>query len=197
MSINSTVGSTVNISCAATNCSNGIRVIKSENDITNDCGDPCNPYYCHFNCTLELTSNDNGDIVYCQSLEPYVKSKEAILEVQSKLVVSQFNCYLFTIIGHLDPVNNINIKDANKSFITFVWSPPFVLDDIIITYNISLGYINDTPIIENVTNTNIWSVKSQHLDHCRLVNISVITYAGTLISNTTYWTGPIPYRKYN
>ena len=62
---------------------------------------------------------------------------------------------------------------------------------------ISLGYINDTPFIENVTNTNTWSVKSQHLDHCRLVNISVITYAGTLISNTTYWTGSIPYRKYN
>ena len=62
---------------------------------------------------------------------------------------------------------------------------------------ISLGYINDTPFIENITNTNTWSVKSQYLDHYRLVNISVITYAGTLISNTTYWTGPIPYRKYN
>ena len=78
-----------------------------------------------------------------------------------------------------------------------MWDPPFVLDDIIITYNISLGYINDTLFIENVTNINIWSVKSQYLDHCRLVNISVITYAGTLTSNTTYWTGPIPYCKYN
>ena len=88
VSINSTVGATVNISCAATNCSNGIRVIKSENDITNDCGDPCNGIYCHFICTLELTSNDNGAIIYCQSLVPYVESKKAILEVQSKLIVS-------------------------------------------------------------------------------------------------------------
>ena len=89
VSINSTVGSTVNISCAATNCSNGIRVIKDENDITNDSGDPCNPYYCHFICTLELTTNDNGAIIYCRSLgSSYVKSKEAILEVQSKLIVS-------------------------------------------------------------------------------------------------------------
>ena len=85
MSINSTVGGTVNISCAAINCSNGIRVIKGENDIANDCGDPCNSTYCHYICTLELTSNDNGAIIYCRSLSsPYIKSKEAILEVQSK-----------------------------------------------------------------------------------------------------------------
>ena len=89
VSINSTVGATVNISCTAINCGNkGIRVIKGKNDITNDCGDPCNDIYCHFICTLELTNNDNGDIVYCQSLVPCVKSKDATLEVQSKLIIS-------------------------------------------------------------------------------------------------------------
>ena len=89
VSINSTIGSTVNISYTATNCGNkGIRVIKGKNDITNDCGDPCNGTYCHFICTLELTNNDNGDTIYCQSLVPCVKSKEAILEVQSKLIFS-------------------------------------------------------------------------------------------------------------
>ena len=88
VSINSTVGATVNISCAAINCSNGIDMITNNSDISS-CGDPCNVTYCQTVCTLELTSNDNGAIIYCQSLaSPYVKSKEAILEVQSKLIVS-------------------------------------------------------------------------------------------------------------
>ena len=86
VSINSTVGATINISCTAINCSkDNIRVIQGKNDITNDCSGPRNGTYCHFICTLELTSNDNGAIIYCRSLaSPYVKSKEAILEVQSK-----------------------------------------------------------------------------------------------------------------
>ena len=93
VSINSTVGSTVNISCAATNCSNGIDMIKNNNSDISSCGDPCNSSYCQIVCSLELTSNDNGAIIYCLSLaSPYEKSKKAILEVQSKQIVVQFNC---------------------------------------------------------------------------------------------------------
>ena len=85
VSINSTVGSTVNISCAATNCSNGIDMIKNNNSDISSCGDPCSSSYCRIICSLALTSSDNGAIIYCRGLaRSYVKSKVAILEVQSK-----------------------------------------------------------------------------------------------------------------
>ena len=78
------MGARENISCAAINCSNGIDMIKNNSDISN-CGDPCNSSYCRIICILELTSNDNGAIIYCQSLaSPYEKSEKATLEVQSK-----------------------------------------------------------------------------------------------------------------